>query len=61
VPPDSPSATELVEAGVVDDAVEPGLRCRAAAKTRQGAVGLDIGVLERVVHAVGVGEQAEGE
>ena len=52
---------QVVDAGVVDDAVEPRAEGRLALEPGQGAERLDVGLLEDVVHAVPVAEEAEGQ
>src|ERR687892_742344 len=58
---EAPEALELVEAGVVDDPVEPGAERRLAPEARQRPERLHVRLLERVVHQIAVAEQAIGE
>src|SRR3546814_19976978 len=55
------AASQLVDARVVRDPVQPGAEVAAGLEAVQAPVGLQVGVLERVVHAVAIGEEAVGE
>ena len=44
------TAPQLVDAGVVDDAVQPAAHIGVAAEPRQRPVGADVGLLEGVLH-----------
>src|SRR5436309_1979287 len=50
---------QVVDAGVVDDAVEPGLERGIATETRQRAERTRIRLLEDIVHAVAVAKETE--
>ena len=50
---------ELLQAGPVDDPVEPGRERGVAAEARQRAEGAHVTLLQRVVHALAVAEQTK--
>ena len=52
---------ELVDARVVGDAVEPRPEVAAGPEPREGLEGLEVGLLERIVHAMAIGHQAVGQ
>ena len=52
---------QLVDARVVGDAVEPGAEVAARPEPGQGPVGLEVRLLEGVVHAVAVGHEPVGQ
>jgi len=54
-------ATDLVDAGVVGDPVEPATELAARPEPAEALEGLEVGLLEGVVHAVPVRDEPEGE
>jgi hypothetical protein len=56
-----PASPQLVEAGVVNDPVEPGARRAVAPEAGDAAKRLRVRLLEHVVHRVAITEQSKRE